>query len=301
MKNIFALLIITTLLSACSGTRNNTTTHISVSIEPIKYITEQITGKDFAINALVPSGASPETYEPTASQMQKTANALVYINIGLLDFEKNLSDGIKSNSPDVKILELSKGIDLIDEKDSHNNNEDDKNSESVTRNDTHGHTHAHGVDPHIWSSPKNIKQMARTIYEFIIDMYPDSTKYTSNYNHFISRLDSLDNSLANMFSGNSAKKVFIIYHPALSYLARDYGLEQVSVEDEGKEPSASHIREIIETARKNGITKLFYQKQFSKNSVEAISKELGISAVEIDPLAGNIIDNTLYISNLIAN
>ncbi len=301
MKNIFALLIITTLLSACSGTRNNTTTHISVSIEPIKYITEQITGKDFAINALVPSGASPETYEPTASQMQKTANALVYINIGLLDFEKNLSDGIKSNSPDVKILELSKGIDLIDEKDSHNNNEDDKNSESVTGNDTHGHTHAHGVDPHIWSSPKNIKQMARTIYEFIIDMYPDSTKYTSNYNHFISRLDSLDNSLANMFSGNSAKKVFIIYHPALSYLARDYGLEQVSVEDEGKEPSASHIREIIETARKNGITKLFYQKQFSKNSVEAISKELGISAVEIDPLAGNIIDNTLYISNLIAN
>ena len=301
MKNIFALLIITTLLSACSGTRNNTTTHISVSIEPIKYITEQITGKDFAINALVPSGASPETYEPTASQMQKTANALVYINIGLLDFEKNLSDGIKSNSPDVKILELSKGIDLIDEKDSHNNNEDDKNSESMTGNDAHGHAHAHGVDPHIWSSPKNIKQMARTIYEFIIDMYPDSTKYTSNYNHFISRLDSLDNSLANMFSGNSAKKVFIIYHPALSYLARDYGLEQICVEDEGKEPSASHIREIIENARKNGITKLFYQKQFSKNSVDAISEELGISAVEIDPLAGNVIDNTLYISDLIAH
>ena len=69
-----------------------------------------------------------------------------------------------------------------------------------------------------------------------------------NYHRFISRLDSLDSQLTALFVPHT-HHAFIIYHPALTYLARDYGLQQIALENEGKEPSAEHMRRIIDTAR----------------------------------------------------
>ena len=100
--------------------------------------------------------------------------------------------------------------------------------------------------------------------------------------------------------GPHTHHAFIIYHPALTYLARDYGLQQIALENEGKEPSAEHMRRIIDTARNLNLTKLFYQRQFSKSTVDALARELNIPAVPIDPLAPDVINNTLEISKLIA-
>ena len=129
--------------------------------------------------------------------------------------------------------------------------------------------------------------------------YPDSARYKDNYHRFISRLDSLDSQLTALF-GPHTHHAFIIYHPALTYLARDYGLQQIALENEGKEPSAEHMRRIIDTARNLNLTKLFYQRQFSKSTVDALARELNIPAVPIDPLAPDVINNTLEISKLIA-
>ena len=93
----------------------------------------------------------------------------------------------------------------------------------------------------------------------------------------------------------------MIFHPALTYLAHDYGLTQIPLENEGKEPSAAHLRNLIETGRNSGIGKVFFQRQFSKNTVDAIAAELGLEAVAIDPLDGNVTDNILNIAQLIAN
>ena len=100
--------------------------------------------------------------------------------------------------------------------------------------------------------------------------------------------------------GPHTHHAFIIYHPALTYLARYYGLQQIALENEGKEPSAEHMRRIIDTARNLNLTKLFYQRQFSKSTVDALARELNIPAVPIDPLAPDVINNTLEISKLIA-
>ena len=283
MKLFLAWMFI--LLTACGGKSQNTKPVISVSIEPLKYLTERIVGDDFEINVLVPSGASPETYEPTASQMVKVANSKAYINIGLIDFERNLYGNIKANNPEVNIINLDKGVSLI-----------------LEGHDDHAHGtggHSHGIDPHIWSSPQCVRKMVNTLYFSLVQMYPDSVKYANNYNLLMIDLNLLEYDLDRIFSEEDVKKTFIIYHPALSYLARDYGLTQIAVEDEGKEPSASHIRDVIDIARRENITKIFYQKQFSRSTVEAISKELGIEAVEIDPLAWNILDNTFNMCRLI--
>lgn len=292
MKKLFFVLLFG--LFSCGSPAPNDSHTITVSIDPLRYITEQIVGTDFTIHVLVPKGSSPETFEPTPSQMKQVANSSMYVSVGLLDFEANLGHSIEDNMPDVKQVKLSEGVELIAGSCNHANEDSHENENG------HGHEHHHttGVDPHIWSSPKVVRQMATTLYQAIATAYPDSTHYKSNYEHLIARLDSLDTQLTTLFAARSLP--FMIYHPALTYLARDYGLTQIALENEGKEPAAEHVRTMIDTARALKIKRLFYQNQFSQNTVEALSRELGIPAVAIDPLAKNLIDNTLEIATLIA-
>lgn len=281
VKHIIAFTAAAMLCCSCANKDNHTDKPvIFVSIAPLKAIAEAITGDDFDVRILVPAGASPESFEPSMRQFVALNQAQLVLSTGLIDFEKNLVSKISDHS---KVADLSRGIELIAGECSHHH---------------HGHTHAHGVDPHIWSSPVALKIMARNAYEAIQAQYPDSIKYQSAYIRLCERTDTLDNSV-NEICANATHRYFIIYHPALTYLARDYGLEQISIEHEGKEPGAKRIAEIIERARRDGITRIFYQAQFPKSVVETIAGDIGAEAVEIDPLAEDLFGNLEYITRLI--
>lgn len=140
--------------------------------------------------------------------------------------------------------------------------------------------------------------MASNIHNAVVAAMPDSTHYTTRYNALCERLTSLDKDVEKMCS-NSTLPYFIIYHPALTYLARDYGLEQVAIEDEGKEASAKRIAQIISQARKDGIKRVFYQSEFPESSVSVICEDIGANAVEINPLSEDIFTNIRNIVSLI--
>ena len=144
---LFALFIISLLFlsTACHQQEQKTET-ISVSIDPLRYVTEQIVGNDFQIQVLVPPGSSPETYEPTSAQMLQTARSKAFIDIGLLDFEIKLEQAIRDNMPQVTLIKSSERVPLLA--------------------GACGHTHAdqdqtHGTDPHIWLSPYPTKNHRR--------------------------------------------------------------------------------------------------------------------------------------------
>lgn len=276
MKKI-GLIIICVILSGCNSPSEQDSRGITVTILPIKHIVEQITGNDFVVNTLVPPGASPETYEPTPQQIIKLAQSKFIFSIGLIDFEKQLTSKIKES--DFKVVELSAGIKLI--------------------KGTCGHTHHNqGVDPHIWTSPRLLKTMATTVYLTIIDNYPDSIKYTNSYNAYINRLDSLDKQVSKMIT-ESGIKSFIIYHPALTYYAQDYGIEQITLEHEGKEPTAERLKNIIYNAKATNTKTILYQNQFSRTTVETVAKDIGAKCVEIDPLGENIVTNLIEMTKII--
>lgn len=252
-----------------------------VSIAPLKAIVGDITGDDFDIRVLVPSGASPESFEPSMRQFVTLNQSQLVFSVGLIEFEKSLVSKIEERS---KVVDLSRGVELIEGECSHHHG--------------HGHPHTHGADPHIWSSPSTLKIMAANAFEAIGRLYPDSVKYRTAYEQLDRRIDSLDRRIGEICA-NARHRYFIIYHPALTYLARDYGLEQISVEHEGKEPGAKRIAEIIERARKDGVTRIFYQSQFPKSVVETIAGDIGAEAVEIDPLAEDTFDNLERITRMI--
>ena len=184
-----------------------------------------------------------------------------------IDFETTLLGKVGDQA---KVVNLSRGIDLIAGSCSHGHH-------------GHDHGHAHGVDPHVWTSPKALQTMAANAYEAIRNAYPDSVKYEAGYNRLRSTLKELDIRTAEKIA-RSGVKYFIVYHPALTYYARDYGLRQVAIEADGKEPSAKQLTAVIRQAREDGVRRIFYQNQFPASTVEIIARDIDAEYVEIDPL-----------------
>ena len=275
----------TLLLVACNGgQRTNPEADFIATIQPIKFIIEQISGDDFQVDVLVPNGASPETFEPTPKQFIALNEAKLVFTTGLIDFESALTESMHDKN---SLVNLSNGIELIEGACSHHHHD-------------HNHAHHHGIDPHIWTSPRELKAMARNAYEAINAEYPDSTKYTDAYNVFMHKLNELDNYCSQMCETSSAR-AFVVYHPALTYFARAYGIEQISIEKDGKEPSAKHLTTIIEQAKAKGVTCLLYQAQYPRSTVEIVAKDMGVECRIFDPLAENVIENVRIITRTITN
>lgn len=253
---------------------------IYVSIAPLRSLVEAITEQDFPVEVLVPAGASPENFELTPKQHIALNEAQWIFSTGLITFETTLLHKLPEGA---RIIDLSRGIEPIAGTCSHHH---------------HGHAHAHGVDPHTWTSPRALQLMSRTIYEAIHDEHPDSVRYTQNFNRLQERLEALDRAIEAQITASGVEQ-FIVYHPALTYYARDYGLHQISIEEEGKEPSAKRLAELIRTARAEGIRTVLVQRQFPRSSVEAVADDMEAEVVEFDPLAENVIENIAHITNLI--
>ena len=266
------------LLNACTVNTNENKSVISVSILPQKYFVEKIAGNNFEINVLIPPGASPATYDPTPAQIVELAKSKIYFKIGHIEFEKNWLDNISLEYPQLNIIDNSIGIDLLENKD----------------ND---HVHQHGfIEPHTWMSPENAKIIANSIYESILKLDKENEIfYTKNFNLLILEIDSLHRKLSMQFQDVQSRS-FIIYHPALTYFAEAYNLHQISIETEGKNPSAFHIKQIIDTAKSQNIKIVFIQKQFDQEKAKAIAQEIEGLVIPIDPLDYNWHDQLLTIS-----
>ena len=93
-----------------------------------------------------------------------------------------------------------------------------------------------------------------------------------------------------------ADSTFLIYHPALSYFARDYDLKQITIEKDGKEPSPNQLKELIETCRKEKAHVIFVQQEFDKRNAQLIADELGVSVVSVNPLSYDWNEEMLHVA-----
>jgi zinc transport system substrate-binding protein len=271
MKKTLLFLWISFLAFSCwTANESQTKPVISVSIIPQQYFIEQLAGNLVEVNVMIPPGASPATYEPSVSQLGKLDRSVVYLRIGYVGFEQGWMDKIASVNPNMNIVDLSEGVEII--------------QEDVHENDDHqGHAH-HGADPHIWMSVHNARIIARNIHKELLALFPGEKDYLqAKLDGFSLVLDSLDQEITAKLEGIENNK-FMIYHPALTYYARDYGLEQLSLEIEGKTPSPAHLKEMIDLAREQQISKILIQNQFDRKNAEVLARETGSEIIQFDPL-----------------
>ena len=267
------LLYILTLLLLCacgSPTQKIDKPTITVTLEPLRYFTEAIAGEHYDVVSMVPKGSSPESYDPTPQQLVALSRSEAYLRIGYIGFEQAWMKKLESNAPDMKVFDTSRGVDLI-------------RGEGHWHGD---HFHEGGVEPHIWNSTRNAIIIAENIYAALCEL--DAT-HQEDYKN---RLDVLKETIRRTDENvrtflENADSTFLIYHPALSYFARDYGLKQISIEEGGKEPSPAYLKHLIELCRQEKAHVIFVQQEFDQRNAQLIADELGIEVVSINPLSYN--------------
>ena len=268
MKKLIYILTLF-ILSACGNTTQKSEKPIlTVTLEPLRYFTEAIAGDNYEVVSMVPKGSSPESYDPTPQQLVNLSKSQAYFRIGYIGFEQAWMKKLEANCPNMKVYDTSKGIDLIHDK-----------------GHWHGdHFHEGGVEPHVWNSTQNALIIADNIYQALCEL--DST----HQEDYQKRLDVLKQTIrqtdANVHTLlENADSTFLIYHPALSYFARDYGLKQVSIEEGGKEPSPAQLKTLIETCRNENVHTIFVQQEFDQRNAQLIANELGVNIISINPLS----------------
>jgi len=283
MRIYFLSGILVWLLFACSNNVQQENV-ITVTIEPQRYFAEQLVDTFFRIECMVPAGTSPETYDPTPGQMTKLARSKAYFCIGHIGFEEVWIDKLKQNYPHIPFFYNSAGINLINSGHSHP-------SES----------HEPGVDPHTWSSPKAARLIVQNMYKALIQIDSANQKrYAGNLQLLLEEINAVDELITGILQ-HSSQKAFIIYHPALTYFARDYGLTQYSIEAEGKEPSPEQLKTILETAKEKGIKTVFIQREFDRKNAESIAKETGCRLITIDPLSPDWKKEMIHIAQALSD
>lgn len=265
---LLILLLLTSLTTGCITPEEHSDDQISVivSILPQKEFVERIGDAKVSVTVMIPPGASPATYELGPGQLRDLSRAKLYVRIGHIPFEKAWMSEIAAANPDMKILDSSEGIEIIEN------------------------------DPHIWLSPALVRMQVERIAGSLIEIDPDNEEYyTRNKESYLRDLDDLDADIRENLSGIGNRK-FMIFHPSWGYFAREYGLEQIPIEVEGKEPSASDLVRLVKTAKADNITVVFVAPQFSPESARVIAEEIGGTVVSIDPLAEDCAANMRAVS-----
>ncbi len=281
------LILIACLSSGCVDSTmggNDERIPVAVTLLPMKEIALAIGGDRIAVTVVVPPGTEPHTFEPTPGQIASIAQSRIFFRVGegLLPFEDRLTDRLSSQNPDLLVVELSEGIDII-KGDAGHEHEENHHSTGAT-------------DPHIWLSPNNGALMAGTIASTLITIDPEGEAiYLENLDEYQKRSASVDAEVREILDTLPSRR-FIVTHDAWGYFAHEYGLEQVAVHIGGKEPTAREIQEVIRIAREDGVGIVCIEPQFPERTARVIAAEINGEVVIIDPLPEAYLENFIRVA-----
>lgn len=263
--------------SSCKGNKKGEMTTekntVTVTIEPFRYFVEKIAGNKVNVNVMVPAGSNPETYEPTPQQMVKLSHSVLYFKVGRIGFEETWMKKLTDNAPDMKVIDTSMGI-------------------------SPAKTVGGVIDPHTWMSCQSASIIADNICKALCNRMPkDSAYFTERCHRFKGNIISevaqqmtpyfrkAKEAREKLIGRKETRFPFVIYHPALTYFAKDHGLEQLPIEEEGREPSIAQLQTLINRAKRDQIKTVFIQKEFANRNTQTFINATGANAIEINPLS----------------
>lgn len=243
------------MLGSCAAQREGCNYKAVVTIEPLRFFAEQLAGPRWEIKTVVPKGFSPEEFMPTVKQMAEVAEACCLFKVGNLGFETTMLSDAEVMGEGLRVADTSEGLE------------------------------ASGLDPHTWTSPSGALTICRNITKTLVELDPaNAREYQERLHVTTERIQSLD-SLLRRLTKDLPSRSFVIAHPALSRFASDYGLHQIAIESEGKEPTPNSIRSLVAQARREDVRVIFVQQEFSENTALVVASETGAHLVCVNPLA----------------
>lgn len=263
-------LLVPLLLCACRATPapEAIRIRIAVSVPPQAYFVERIGGERVQVDVLIPPGYSHVDYSVTPRQVLDLGRSRLYVAVGhpAFEIERARLLPLAESIPGLEVVDMSRGMRLIEgEEEGH---------------DEHGHE---GGDPHVWVAPETVRVAARNIAAALQRIDPaHAAEYRANLQRFEADIASLDREIRAALAPLRGSR-FLVYHPTWGYFAQEYGLEQVAIEAEGKEPSALRLIQLIDRARREGAKVVFVQSGFPRKSAQVIADAVGGRVVTADP------------------
>ncbi|KTG15911.1 MULTISPECIES: zinc ABC transporter substrate-binding protein [unclassified Guyparkeria] len=250
---------------------------VAVSIPPQAHFVEAIGGDHVEVQIMVPANAEPITYEPTPRQMSALSRAELYFATGV-PFEKGWLPRFRDANPDMTVIDTTARIQRRAMATDHDHGADA---------DGHAAPADNALDPHVWLSPALVRLQAESIRDALIAADPEhAADYHRGFRRFAEQVHRLDQAILDALTDiDPAARRFLVFHPAFGYFAASYGLEQMAIEVEGKEPGPRELARIIEEARTHGIRVIFIEPQFAQGAARTIAREIGGEVVTLDPLA----------------
>jgi zinc transport system substrate-binding protein len=258
---------------------------VFVSIQPQKQMVQQIGGDAVNVQVMVPPGAEPHTYEPKPSQLAALTRTRIYFSVGV-PFERKWLPKFTAINGRMEIIATDQGIQKLPM--TYGDHDEEGTEGDASR-----------LDPHTWLSPPLIKIMARNIRAALVKADPShADHYDRHYAIFLHQLDSLDQRIRHLLT-NEKGAGFMVFHPSWGYFARTYGLVQIPIEIEGKEPKPAQLQHMMREARSRNIQAIFAQPEFSTRSVQVIAEAIGARVVKADPLASDSMEQLLRLAEAI--
>lgn len=230
--------------------------------------------------------------------MKAISSADIYFAIGV-EFEKAWLPKFANQNKNMMIVDIGKNVAKM-EMIKHNHKEEYKNEHKDEHKDEH-HKHI-SYDPHIWTSPDNVRVIAKNILNELIKVdQKNEEDYEENYDTFIQSLNETDAKIKNILKDIPRGAKFMIFHPAFGYFAKQYCLTQIPIEIEGKTPKPKDIIELVKDAKKQNIQAILTAPEFSDKVAKQIAKELNIKVLKISPLNPDWSKNMINLAKIISN
>lgn len=293
MKKILAVVLLC-FIASCSSQKTEkkiSLPTILVTVAPYAYFVEKIAGESLEIQILIPPATNAHTYEPTLSQVQNVSQAQVWFTIGD-PIEKKIYRTLKEKNPSLLKVKLNEGIPLLSLS---------QDSMELAACESH-HAHEHGEegkDIHVWLSPKYAKLQAELIFQTLIHLFPQNAAiYRENFTNLQNELDALDDEIRNLLEPWKQSAI-LVSHPAFGYFCNEYGLLQLSIECEGKEPRPKDITYILQRANALHVHVVLLQEGYSNKGAELIGEKLKLPIFQVDPYSRDYSNNLRHIAEII--
>jgi zinc transport system substrate-binding protein len=261
-------------LLACAGPAiaGASKLQVFVSIPPQKFFVERIGGERVEVSVMLEPGHAPETYEPPPRKIAALQSARLYVLMNV-PFERGWRDVLPAEGPRFSVVD------------------------SGPRDE---HPSEHG-DPHGWVAPEDARRIAGVVLDALVSVDPSAAEaYRARHEQLLDELDTLEREMRSRLAGPRTP-YFIISHASLGRFADAFGLEQIALEEGGKEAGPRRLAAIIDLARRERVRTVFMQTQYRSGSVRTLARELGADVVEIDPLAADYLAGMRAIARAIAD
>ncbi|HNX35025.1 MAG TPA: zinc ABC transporter substrate-binding protein [Kiritimatiellia bacterium] len=271
----FAACLLTLLLPSVRVLADGATERpavVFVSIPPQAWLVKRLAGEAAEVQTLLPPGANPHTYEPSARQIRKLSEASLYLTVGI-PFEKPMAARAGRLNAALSVAAMDAGL---QKRGAH---EHDHAGAAEA-----GHDCLAGGDPHVWLSPRLLCAMASNTVAALARALPQRQPALAA---------ALETTVAEIRATDAAARAalrelpvrtWVVYHPSWGYFADEYGLTLLAVEEDGKAPSARHLAEVIAQAQAAGVKTVFTEPQYDRRPAETLARQVGARVAVIDPL-----------------